>query len=74
MLLTQSNSPVIVAEDTNLEIAAKRTVMGKLMNTGQICIAPDYVLLTSATMRDRFVEYCKKFITSFYGEVSVFIL
>ena len=63
-------SPAIVTDDANLRIAAKRIMLGKLIITGQICIAPDYVLLTSPAMRDQFIEYCKAAITSFYGEVS----
>ena len=63
-------SPVIIADDANLNVAARRVVMGRLANCGQICIAPDYVLLTSPAMRDQFIEYCKAAITSFYGEVS----
>lgn len=38
-------SPVIIAEDANLEKAAEKIVWGKFMNAGQTCIAPDYVLI-----------------------------
>lgn len=37
-------SPAIVHEDFNLPLAAERIVRGKLLNAGQTCIAPDYVL------------------------------
>ncbi|MGB8210560.1 MAG: aldehyde dehydrogenase family protein, partial [Mycobacterium sp.] len=37
-------SPVIVAADADLEVAARRIAWVKLMNSGQTCIAPDYVL------------------------------
>lgn len=37
-------SPVIVAADADLDIAARRIAWVKLMNSGQTCIAPDYVL------------------------------
>ncbi|MDT5282725.1 MAG: aldehyde dehydrogenase [Mycobacterium sp.] len=37
-------SPVIVAPDADLDIAARRIAWVKLMNSGQTCIAPDYVL------------------------------
>jgi aldehyde dehydrogenase (NAD+) len=37
-------SPVIVAADADLDVAARRIVWVKLMNSGQTCIAPDYVL------------------------------
>ena len=38
-------SPAIVGPDYPLEKAAERIMVGKLMNAGQTCIAPDYVLV-----------------------------
>lgn len=38
-------SPAIVTRDANLDVAARRIVFGKLLNSGQTCIAPDYVLV-----------------------------
>jgi aldehyde dehydrogenase (NAD+) len=37
-------SPVIVTADADLDVAARRIAWVKLMNSGQTCIAPDYVL------------------------------
>ncbi|HXW35682.1 MAG TPA: aldehyde dehydrogenase family protein [Acidimicrobiales bacterium] len=37
--------PVIVAEDSDVQTAARRIAWGKLVNSGQTCIAPDYVLV-----------------------------
>ncbi|MBI4756662.1 MAG: aldehyde dehydrogenase family protein, partial [Betaproteobacteria bacterium] len=37
-------SPAIVGPDAPLEHAAQRIVLGKCLNAGQTCIAPDYVL------------------------------
>jgi aldehyde dehydrogenase (NAD+) len=37
-------SPVIVAADADLDVAARRVAWVKLLNSGQTCIAPDYVL------------------------------
>jgi coniferyl-aldehyde dehydrogenase len=37
-------SPVIVGRDPNLALMASRIIGGKLLNAGQICLAPDYVL------------------------------
>jgi aldehyde dehydrogenase (NAD+) len=48
-------SPVIVAADADVEVAAKRIAWTKLINSGQICIAPDYVL-ADATIRDELVS------------------
>ncbi len=38
-------SPAVVHDDANLLDAAKRIIYGKLLNGGQTCIAPDYVLI-----------------------------
>ena len=48
-------SPVIVAADADIDVAAKRIAWTKLINSGQICIAPDYVL-ADAKIRDELVE------------------
>ncbi|NLC40858.1 MAG: aldehyde dehydrogenase family protein, partial [Clostridiaceae bacterium] len=37
-------SPAIVAADADLKLAARRIAFGKLVNAGQTCIAPDYVI------------------------------
>jgi aldehyde dehydrogenase (NAD+) len=47
-------SPVIVARDADIKIAARRIAWGKLLNSGQTCVAPDYVLVDNA-IRDDFV-------------------
>src|ERR1700761_7683779 len=47
-------SPVIVAEDADIDVAAKRIAWTKLINSGQICIAPDYVI-ADAKIRDQLV-------------------
>ena len=41
-------SPVMILEDANLEDAVPRIALGKTMNAGQTCIAPDYVLMPQA--------------------------
>ena len=38
-------SPVIIDTTTDIKLAAKRIAWGKLLNSGQSCIAPDYILL-----------------------------
>lgn len=48
-------SPVIVAADADLDVAARRIAMPKLLNSGQTCISPDYVLVESS-VRDAFVK------------------
>lgn len=38
-------SPCVIDGKTNLKLAARRIVWGKMMNLGQTCVAPDYVLI-----------------------------
>ena len=58
-------SPAIVHSDANLSIAARRIVLGKFINTGQTCIAPDYVLVHEA-VKEKFMNKLKETITKFY--------
>ncbi|HYO01429.1 MAG TPA: aldehyde dehydrogenase family protein [Mycobacterium sp.] len=48
-------SPVIVAADADIDVAAKRIAWIKVVNSGQICLAPDYVL-ADASIRDDLVR------------------
>ena len=41
-------SPALVHEDADIAALAPRLVAGKLLNAGQTCIAPDYVLAPAA--------------------------
>lgn len=38
-------SPVIVGDSANIARATERIALGKLLNAGQICLAPDYLLV-----------------------------
>ena len=38
-------SPVIVEKTAKIDLAAKRIVFGKFINSGQTCVAPDYILV-----------------------------
>jgi aldehyde dehydrogenase (NAD+) len=60
-------SPVIVDKTANLDAAAKRIIWGKLINTGQTCIAPDYIL-AHKTIKHTLIEKLKAAIIVFYGE------
>jgi aldehyde dehydrogenase (NAD+) len=60
-------SPVIVTGDADLDVAAKRIAWTKLINSGQICIAPDYVL-AEASIRDELVDKIKAAVTTFEAE------
>lgn len=59
-------SPTIVHKDANLQIAAKRIAWGKFLNTGQTCIAPDYVYVHES-VKDAFLGQLEEVIQAFYG-------
>jgi aldehyde dehydrogenase (NAD+) len=58
---------VIVSADADIDVAAKRIAWTKLINSGQICIAPDYVL-ADAKIRDELVDKIKEAVTTFESE------
>ena len=60
-------SPLIVDKDANLEICAKRVCLGKFINCGQTCIAPDY-LFVHKEVKEEYLELLKKYIKEFFGE------
>ncbi|XP_071955471.1 aldehyde dehydrogenase, dimeric NADP-preferring-like isoform X2 [Antedon mediterranea] len=60
-------SPAFVDKDCNMYTVARRIAWGRFINSGQTCIAPDYVLLERET-RDKFVEALKDAVKEFYGE------
>jgi aldehyde dehydrogenase (NAD+) len=62
-------SPVIVDRTANLDEAAKKIAWGKCFNSGQICIAPDY-LLVDETVRATFLEKLRAQIAEIGGEGS----
>ncbi|EGR7969032.1 coniferyl aldehyde dehydrogenase [Vibrio vulnificus] len=62
-------SPVIIAPNMPLDTAVERMIYGKCLNAGQICVAPDYVLLPKGKS-DAFVQaFIAKF-KQMYGEIG----
>lgn len=60
-------SPTVVTKNANIEIAARRILWGKIMNAGQTCIAPDYVLVDEE-VRDQFLEKVQQEMKSLLGK------
>lgn len=58
-------SPAIIDASCRLESVVERIAWGKLINAGQTCIAPDYMLVPREHV-DRFVELMRKSMTSLY--------
>jgi len=61
-------SPVLVAEDADLRMAARRIAWGKFLNACQTCVAPDYVLAHPAVL-EPLVRELERAVTEFYGPV-----
>ena len=59
-------SPCIVDDTADIALAARRIVFGKFLNSGQTCVAPDYVLC-DAKIKDKLVSEIKKQIGVQYG-------
>ncbi|MFP4299889.1 MAG: aldehyde dehydrogenase [Spirulinaceae cyanobacterium] len=59
-------SPCIVDADIHVENSARRIVWGKFLNTGQTCIAPDY-LLVNRKIKKPLMSAMKQYLQEFYG-------
>ena len=64
-------SPIIVDETANLPLAARRIAFGKVLNAGQTCVAPDYLMIEKS-VEAPFIEEYKKALASFFpdGDMS----
>ena len=62
-------SPVIIGKSANLELAATNIMAGKTMNAGQICLAPDYVMLPEGS-RDEFVEHARNSVAKMFPDIK----
>ncbi|MBO4263302.1 MAG: aldehyde dehydrogenase family protein [Bacteroidales bacterium] len=60
-------SPCIVDKDANLTLAARRIAWGKCLNSGQTCIAPDYLFLHE-DIKDAFVKAFRKELAGLYPD------
>lgn len=59
-------SPAIVEADADLKTSARRIALGKFLNAGQTCVAPDYVLVHES-VKEPFLEKLKLTLQDFYG-------
>ena len=58
-------SPTIISETADLREAIERTMVGKMLNAGQVCIAPDYVMLPEGKLNEA-VAIAKDVIAEMY--------
>ncbi len=59
-------SPAVICSDANLRVAARRLANPKFSNCGQMCIAPDYILVPHA-LKDALIQELIIAIQAFYG-------
>ncbi|MCI2779976.1 aldehyde dehydrogenase [Clostridium perfringens] len=59
-------SPCIIDKDCKLELAARRIVWGKLLNSGQTCVAPDY-LYVHKEIEEEFIKKLEEEIKNQFG-------
>lgn len=62
-------SPAIISDNVPMDDAASRIGFGKMLNAGQTCVAPDYVLLPQARQQD-FIEAISKTVKAFYPNME----
>lgn len=60
-------SPCIVDKTADLSLTARRLVFGKFINSGQTCVAPDY-LLVQESVKEELLRQIKKWTLRMYGE------
>lgn len=61
-------SPCIIDKTADITVAARRIVWGKFtMNTGQTCVAPDYILVVDE-VKEKFIRALRTTIAEWYGE------
>lgn len=59
-------SPAIISKSANFQLAVRRIVWGKLVNSGQTCVAPDYVILERG-LKSQFIEAFKTEMENLYA-------
>jgi aldehyde dehydrogenase (NAD+) len=60
-------SPCVIESDAKISIAAKRIALTSFSNAGQMCVAPDYVLVHQS-VRENFIDELIKSIRQFFSK------
>lgn len=63
-------SPVLVDKTADLKLAARRIAFGKVLNAGQTCVEPDYLLIEKGVKAD-FVQAYRAALQEFFPEGSM---
>jgi aldehyde dehydrogenase (NAD+) len=59
-------SPCIICADADLQVSARRVVLGKFLNAGQTCVAPDHVWVQAEILKP-WLEHLTRTLREFYG-------
>jgi len=62
-------NPCVVERDAKISVAAKRIAVTKFSNAGQMCVAPDYVLVHQS-VKETFISELKKRVQHFFSKDS----
>ena len=62
-------SPVVVGNSADIQASAKRVMFGKTMNAGQICLAPDYVMVHK-DKKEEFISEAEKAVADYYPNIK----
>lgn len=60
-------SPCVVESDADIKVAARRIAVAKFSNAGQMCVAPDYVLVHESK-KEELLDALQRSITAFFGD------
>ena len=60
-------SPCVVEKDANLKVAARRIGIAKFSNAGQMCVAPDYVLVHDS-VKEKFISAMANVVKDFFTD------
>ena len=59
-------NPCVVEGDAKIEVAAKRIAVARFSNAGQMCAAPDYILVHQS-IKEKFIDELKKWVVHFFS-------
>ena len=62
-------SPVVIGKSADMKVSAKRIMFGKTLNAGQICLAPDYVIVHK-DKKEEFISEAENAIKDFYPTIK----
>lgn len=62
-------SPVVIGKSADLKTTAKRIMFGKTMNAGQICLAPDYVVVHK-NQKEEFINETKEAVNEYFPDLK----